>query len=300
MKRIALLLAATAFSAPALAADIVYEEPMAPMAPAPVAIAPVESGWTGFYFGLQGGAGFNPSSPDRLGITTNGFGIGAASAGTGAPANSGFGAGSIGAAFGNSFSETFDSGFVGGAHVGYDLQFDRVVVGAVLDINATDIQMRQEAFSNTPAFYTATRDLDYLATARLRAGYLVTPSVLAYATGGAAYGDVSYSFTTDSPAATGNARSGAAALATTSFVDNEDWGYSVGGGMEVKIVDNLSFGAEYLYTNLGSGDSFTRFEGGPFDGAAGAARAPGNSTDFTSGGDFDFHTVTAKLSYRFN
>ncbi|MFD2236399.1 outer membrane protein [Aureimonas populi] len=278
MKRIALLLAATAFSAPAFAADVIYDEPAAP-----VVLAPVESGWTGLYLGLQGGGAFNPSSPDRQGIFTS-FGDTVAN----------FPAGSISGAFGNNFDSSFDSGFVGGAHVGYDVQFDRFVVGGILDINATDIAMSQSSFSNTPAFYTIERDLDYVATARLRAGYLITPTVLAYATGGAAYGEVGYSFTTDSPAAT-------PANPAVVFKDEDHWGYSVGGGMELKITENLSFGTEYLYTNMGGGDSVTRLNGGPFDGnAAPGVTVDGEFTDFTSPGDFDFHTITAKLSYRFN
>jgi outer membrane immunogenic protein len=63
----------------------------------------------------------------------------------------------------------------------------------------------------------------------------------------------------------------------------------------VKITDNVSFGAEYLYTNLGNGDSAATFTTGPFTGGV-----AGGTTDFSTNDDFDFHTVTAKLSYRFN
>lgn len=299
MKRIALLLAATAFTAPAFAADVVYEEPMAP-APMPMAIAPVESGWSGFYLGVQAGGAFNPDEPDFLGLESS-FGNNTAVPGLTAGANSGFAANTIGAAFGNSFGSSFDSGFIGGAHAGYDFQFDRVVVGALVDINGMDISVRQGAFSNTPAFYVAERSLDYLATARLRAGYLITPMALAYVTGGLAYGEVDYSFSTDSPVVTGNGRSNATARGASVFDDEDEFGYSVGGGMEVKVTNNLSFGAEYLYTNLGGGDSFTSLDGGPFDGnASNGAGTTGGSTNFVSDGDFDFHTITAKLSYRFN
>jgi outer membrane immunogenic protein len=281
MKRIAILLAATAFSAPALAADVIYEEPMAPMA-----IAPVASGWTGVYIGLQAGGAFNPSSPDDQGIFAS---FGNDTAFPGFP-------GGIAGAFGNSFDSSFDSGFVGGAHIGYDYQINDFVVGAILDINAMDIAVNQNSFSNTPAFYEAERSLDYLATARLRAGYLITPMALAYVTGGLAYGEVDYGFSTNSPAVVG-----AAGRPANVYEGEDDWGYSVGGGMEVKLTENLSFGAEYLYTNLGGGDSLTVLDGGPFDGVTtNGANANGEFTAFTSPGDFDFHTVTAKLSYRFN
>lgn len=295
MKRFALLLAAgAAFVSPALAADVVYEEP-----PAPAAVIETVPTWTGLYIGLQGGGAFNPSDPDSLDLSST-FGTNTVVPGLTAPANNGFGAGTIGSAFGDNFESAFDSSFIGGAHIGYDYQMDQFVVGAILDINALDISQTQSAFSNTPAFYRAERDLDFLATARLRAGYTVTDSALAYVTGGLAYGEVDYSFSTDSPAVAGNARSTAAARSAQVFEDEDDFGYTVGGGMEVKVTDNVSFGAEYLYTNLG-GDSFTRLDGGPFDGtSANGGATTGGSTDFSSDEDFDFHTVTAKISYRFN
>ncbi len=274
MKTLALLLGTVAslgLASQALAADVVYEEPAAP-----VALAPVVN-WTGLYLGVQAGGAFNPSNGDNLGIVPNFGGAGAAF---------------LTNAFGSSFSSQFDSSFIGGAHIGYDYQAGNFVIGVLADINALDVTQSNSAFSNTPALYTAERSLDYLVTGRLRAGALVTDSALLYATGGFAYGEVDYGFRTNSPAVT-------AAFPALVREDEDDWGYTVGGGMEVKVTQNISFGAEYLYTNLGGGDSFTRLNGGPFDGS-GAAVIPGQFTDFRSTGDLDFHTVTAKLSYRFN
>jgi outer membrane immunogenic protein len=275
MKRISLVLATMSLGvAPVLAADVVYDEP-----PAPMAMAAPAASWTGLYIGVQAGGAFNPENPDNLSLRTNGF--------TGPIIGNGVDA------FGSNFDSSFDSSFIGGAHLGYDYQMGSVVLGAILDINALDVSQTASAFSNTPAFYTAERSLDYLATARLRVGYTVTPSTLAYVTGGLAYGEVDYGFSTDSPAVRGV---NPAAILND---DEDEFGFTVGAGMEVLITENVSFGAEYLYTNLGGGDSFARLSGGPFDGS-GAAVIAGNSTDFVSGGDFDFHTVTAKLSYRFN
>ena len=262
--------AVTAFAGHAFAADVIYD---APPAPAPIAMAPVSSGWTGLYVGIQGGGAFNPSDPDDVNLQTNGFA---------------FSGSAIETAFGDNFDSSFESSFAGGAHIGYDYQMGNIVLGAVADINALDISETTSGFSSTPAFYTGTRSLDYLATARLRAGYLVTPTTLAYATGGLAYGKVDYGFSTNSPAVA------APNLAAIVNEDEDDFGYTVGAGMEVMFTDSLSFGAEYLYTNLGGGDSFTRLSGGPFGGGV------GGSTDFESQGDFDFHTVTAKISYKFN
>ena len=126
--------------------------------------------------------------------------------------------------------------------------------------------------------------LDYFATGRLRAGYLVTPTTLAYATGGVAYGDVSYRFSADSaPFATAAA-----------FSDSNDrWGYTVGGGLDFLVADNISIGVEYLYTDLGKSDTKVKYT------PAGSSIAT-ESLTATSGNSLDFHTVWAKASYRFN
>ncbi|MBB3950913.1 outer membrane protein [Aureimonas jatrophae] len=295
MQRLLLALGlSAAFVTPVLAADVVYEEPAAPIA---IEAAPT---WTGLYLGIQGGGAFQPDEGDGLVIAPS-FGANTAVPGLTAAANNGFAANTIGAAFGNSFSSEFDSSFIGGAHIGYDYQAGNFVIGVLADINAVDIKRRDSAFSNTPAFYTAERSLDYLATGRLRAGYLLTPTALAYATGGIAYGEVDYGFSTDSPAVAGNGRSTATARPGALFDAGNEIGYSVGGGVEVKITQNISFGAEYLYTDLGDRNLVARLDGGPFDGnASNGAGSTGGFTDFGTTDTFDFHTVTAKLSYRFN
>ncbi|KQT85957.1 outer membrane beta-barrel protein [Aurantimonas sp. Leaf443] len=300
MSRIALLLAALAggtLAAPAFAADVVYE---AAPAPAPMAMVdePAPTGWSGFYLGVQGGGAFNPDSPEDLTLGSS-FGNSTTVPGLTAGQNSGFPANTLGAAFGDNFESDFESSFLGGVHAGYDYQMGNLVLGVLADINALDVKQSFSADSNTPAFYRTERSLDYLATGRVRVGYTVTPMALAYVTGGVAYGEIDYGFSTDSPAVSGNARSNAAARAARVNEDEDEFGYTIGGGMEVKLTQNVSFGAEYLYTNLGSGDSSTTLDGGPFDGNN-TTFVSGQSTTFKSDSDFDFHTVTAKLTYRFN
>lgn len=113
MNRFALLLASTAFVTPALAADVVYEEPAAPV----VALAPAYS-WTGFYIGGQAGVAFNRDAGDVR--YTPGTGVFSSTAFTGGSDNSD------------------DAAFIGGVHVGYDYQINNFIVGAVADINYID------------------------------------------------------------------------------------------------------------------------------------------------------------------
>ncbi|NDV88823.1 outer membrane beta-barrel protein [Aurantimonas aggregata] len=170
-----------------------------------------------------------------------------------------------------------DDGFVGGVHVGYDQEFGSVgsstlVLGVVGDISYVDIE-RSFGFTNGVDTVSAQQELDYLATLRLRAG-LAFGSILAYATGGLAVGEVDTTI---------NMFGDAASESDTRL------GYSVGGGLDFLVTENLSLGVEYLYTDLGS-DDFSRS----------TLLTDGRQLDFSSDKDFDFHTVWAKASFRFN
>lgn len=57
---------------------------------------------------------------------------------------------------------------------------------------------------------------------------------------------------------------------------------------------NISLGAEYLYTNLGGNDFRANLAGAGGGGPFGAG-----TTGFGTSDDFDLHTVRVKLSYRF-
>lgn len=276
MKRILLGLAATFAASSAMAADVIYNEP----APMPMDVVSNVS-WAGFYAGIQAGYGFGSTGQVQLDPFTFGPLITAFSPGAPGDPVTGFN--------GNG---DFDDGFVGGVHVGYDWQAGNIVYGAILDINYTDIGDEQRAFSRSPAEYVISRDLDYLATLRGRLGYAFNENFLGYVTGGVAYGDVDFSYRQ-------GALSPATTVATSGGQDN-DFGYTVGGGIEARVTQNWSVGLEYLYTDLGGNDFQANLQGGPFGGAGGAAGSNAGGTNLTgTDGDFDFHTITAKISYRF-
>lgn len=246
------LLGATA----ANAADVIVDAPMS----APQPVVSQSHDWSGVYFGGQAGGIFSGGTNSLL-VDNNADGL--------------FNQPSDGIDF---FSNSSDDGFAGGVHIGYDAQFGSVVIGAIADVSYTD-------FSETRSFTTLlgnttsiTRDIDMLATARVRAGLALDP-VLIYGTGGLAYADVEQNY---NPAIV-------AGLTPRSSADEDKFGYAVGGGAEFRATDNISFGAEYLYTNLGSDDSHAELVD-----AGGIVRATGHLDD-----DVDFHTVWAKVSYRF-
>ncbi|MAY64145.1 MAG: hypothetical protein CML29_18225 [Rhizobiales bacterium] len=76
-----------------------------------------------------------------------------------------------------------DSQIFGGVYVGYDWQNENSVVGAIVDFDYVDM-----ASSGKAELTNYTYDVDWVATARMRAGYTFTPDSLLYLTGGVAAG----------------------------------------------------------------------------------------------------------------
>ncbi len=276
MKKLAILLPALMLPGAASAADMVMSAP----AMQPTMNLPAVVDWSGFYAGIQAGYGFGSTGQIQLSPFTFGNLITAFTP-AGAPSGSSFNG-----------DGSFSDGFIGGAHIGYDSQAGNLVYGALLDLSYVDLSDEQRAFSRSPAPYIITRDLDFLATLRGRVGYTFGENFLGYVTGGLAYGDVDFSY-----------RQGALSPATTistSGGQNNNFGYTVGGGVEARLTQNWSFGVEYLYTNLGGNDFAVNLQGGPFGGTGGQPGSNADGTNLTgTDRNFDFHTISAKISYRF-
>ena len=213
-----ILLAALSSSA-ALGADL----PVAPPPPPP----PVFT-WTGFYLGANLGFG-----GDRFVYPFSAAAVGGD------------------AAFTGSFSIT-SSGIIGGGQVGYNWEFpNNFLLGFETDFDGAAIRGKITAdvgggTGGGPLGVAAEvgSRINYIGTVRARAGY-AWDRFLVYATGGFAYGQVNSS----AQAAVGAGGGGGAISAseTSSRV-----GWTVGGGFEYAITQNLTVKTEYLYVNLGT------------------------------------------------
>ncbi|WP_336738902.1 outer membrane protein [Aureimonas altamirensis] len=140
-----------ALTAPALAADVVFEEPAAPVA----AVAPIAHDWTGFSVGVFGG-----------GATGDAKFSGTVSS-SGQSESDG--------------SKMDADGLLGGVQIGYDQQFGKAVLGARASIAATNIE------SDKVEDTDFTSKLTYLGTIGARAGVSVE-KFLPYVHGGLAFG----------------------------------------------------------------------------------------------------------------
>lgn len=207
-------------------------------------------------------------------------------------------------------ANAFSSGFCGGAangrtpiegcrgdkdgleyniRAGYDIQQGNIVYGVVLEGGKNEARDSVSAFSTTPAFYYFTRELDYTLGARARVGY-AKRGALFYATGGVAYAKIENEFETSNTA--------------NSFTDNgsgtNSWGYSYGGGAEVKIASNLSLGLEYLYTNYVDDDYAVRVGPGTAPVTNPFRIVNPSGTDMRRGdSDFDMHNIRLTAAFRF-
>jgi opacity protein-like surface antigen len=216
---------------------------------------PATLDWTGFYVGANGGYG-----GDRADAVVN-----LASA---LPVAS------------STQTQNHTSGFIAGGQLGYNRQLsNHVVVGLETDAQWSGVKASHQA-SNGPGAFTLTdisNGLDWFGTTRARLGW-ASGSTLTYVTGGVAYGDVS---------AQGSQISGGlfSGSATQTKV-----GWTIGGGVEYALNQNLSLKAEYLYIDFG--------------GVAGAAYglAPSPVPPFIgsfSTGNFTANVTRIGLNWRF-
>jgi len=199
-----------------------------PYTKAPVIAAPIYD-WTGFYIG--GNIGYSwGRSQDTISLAN--------------------GAGTI------LFSDTASrnmNGVVGGGQIGYNWQMQSWLWGLEADIQGSGQKASRDFICPTgvctPNFgviavfpgpavpVTLTQKLDWFGTVRGRVGVLASPTVLLYATGGLAYGDVQTSATI-------------AGLGITSS-SNTKVGWTVGAGIEGAIGGNWTAKLEYLYMDIG-------------------------------------------------
>jgi outer membrane immunogenic protein len=274
-------------SGAALAADL----PSIKAAPVP----PPNLTWNGFYAGLNAGGGFGGTSVSTFGVpyttwaqandqshsappyfipaslpwsnTLSGFAL--ASSG-----NSGFA----------------QSGVIGGLQVGYNYQVsNNIVLGVETDFQGASISgnkgimglgqdtLKTVMFAN-PAGYADTAlstnvssSIDWLGTVRGRIGYLVSPALMLYGTGGFTYAGVSTNIQsyglTDYKGRNPNTRAveqaGFAMAAGAGSSSSVSLGWNAGGGFEYMVNQNWSVKAEAIYYSLGGINTASAVIGGP-------------------------------------
>jgi outer membrane immunogenic protein len=154
----------------------------------------------------------------------------------------------------------------------------------------------------SPSNFQASEKVEWFGTARGRIGFLPINNLLLYATGGLAYGRVSANVGLNSPTpGVGGlgfsflCNTGGGAGATNCFIGNASrtaTGGAVGGGAEYALSNNVAVKAEYLYINLGHGNSVNVVAQAVFPGTA-----PSSFTAAYS--SVDFHVVRGGVNFKF-
>jgi outer membrane immunogenic protein len=253
MKRLATAIATIALvGTPAFAADMAVKAP--PPAPAP---APT---WTGFYGGIQFGGGwsdevvnYSPNDPISAVLISGNFG--------GPPGIQ---------PMPNDYRVS-QSGAVGGFEAGYNWQAgSNWLVGLETDFSFSSIDGRasgtsflQQVAPAQTQTTTAEQSTDWYGTVRGRAGWLVTPNLLLFGTGGFAYGRVSgsanYMFG-PGPGSLLVTTPGFSLLClpnVTCFAGSSSeirTGWTAGGGAEWLLDQHWSAKIEYQFVDLGTFD----------------------------------------------
>ncbi|MDJ0277264.1 outer membrane beta-barrel protein [Sphingomonas sp. 2R-10] len=157
-----------------------------------------------------------------------------------------------------------------GGHVGYDLQFGDVVVGAVGEFGRSNIGERNAGNDRAALRQRIVRSMDWSTQGRLRAGYALGDT-LPYVTGGAAMARIDRGPATD--------RAG-------DHDRSNGWGWTAGAGLDQRVSERFSIGLLYTFTSV-TDRSRSAGERLPL-----ADVTPGDRR-------FDWHSARVRANFRF-
>lgn len=283
------MLATSSLCAPARAADMPLKAPPPP----PV----VQPSWTGFYIGGEVGYGwsdhnatFAPNDP-AFAFEFNGA--------NGFPGQQPI-VGSV---------PVNRRGAVGGFEAGYNWQVGAWVWGLETDISFAHLSGQGSGTSflqaapgaTFPQTITGQQSTDWYGTFRGRLGWLWTPNLLLFGTGGLAYGHTSesanYLFTGPAFGALLPVAGGFSFACAANFMcmqganSGVKVGWTAGGGAEWLIYRNWSVKAEYQYVDLGTQTVRA---------SAGVLAVPGTAlSSFNAVFRDEIHVVRAGINYHF-
>lgn len=251
--------------------------------------------WTGFYVGASGGAAIGrDKAAQRVVFDTNLDGTFTDTVNTAAGANAfspGFCNGRALTALPGDGCTADENGMDFGGRVGYDRQMGRVVLGALVDVGAVSLTDGVAAFSTTPAFYTFTREINYVSAVRARVG-VGNGRMLVYGTGGGAWANIDQTFTTSNGVNTFVPGKDAARAETS-------MGYQAGAGVEFRVAGGLTLTGEYLFNSFDDREQARVRSQGPAPATNPFILVNGSGTDLQPEERLTFQGVRVGLNVRF-
>jgi outer membrane immunogenic protein len=164
-----------------------------------------------------------------------------------------------------------DSSILGGGQIGYNMQFGMFVAGVEADIQAIDFERINPRLGGRNNGRNNDDEVDAFGTVRGRLGLAFFDRGLIYATGGLAW-------------KSDEGNNGGRRLGGN---DDENIGYTVGGGVEYAFTNNLSLKVEGLYVDFSDDNDRNRNRGN-------------RRVNFTGNDSREFGLVRAGLNFRFN
>jgi outer membrane immunogenic protein len=244
-----------------------------PVKAMPPVVAPVFN-WTGFYVGGNVGGAWSRdkatlSFPDALSsidpLTVN----------TGSAAVIG------------GFQEGFNWQFAPTWVWGIEADWSFTAAGRSLSQSLT-VGGAPVAFSSS----SLSTKLDWLGSARNRLGYLITPNLMLYGTGGVAWGKIDY-------AGTASLSFGFIYTANTAF-SRTAVGWTAGAGLEWMITEHWLLRGEYIFYDLSSSQNANSTNNLTFKGLCILGQCPPpQATASFSWANMSVNEVRAALSYKF-
>ncbi len=147
------------------------------------------------------------------------------------------------------------SGWIGGVLVGYNRQFDSLVLGVEADFTFGDLDSRTRLVDNISLDESATTNYDFITTIRARVGFAFDEFHI-FATGGLAIADVENRLIDTDVGVFDPA---------DSFTRNDTkLGYAVGGGVEWMFADEWAVRAEGMFLDFGKQNNRTTGSLAPF------------------------------------
>lgn len=214
--------------------------------------------WSGTHIGLYGGGAFG-TAPATTSATANG------DAAQNYPA---FDTANLGGVNAAGVEQPHPGGGTFGAEIGYDKQFGQLLVGIEADgglFSTSGTSSNTFRYADVNNIFTVSQSVstDWLTTARPRIGWVSSEDLVFYLTGGVAATNFKYNAQfSDNFAQT----HGLGAALETSAVSKTAVGWTVGTGIEVKLVGKLTLKAEYLHAEFGriTGTGVLSVNGGAF------------------------------------
>jgi outer membrane immunogenic protein len=146
------------------------------------------------------------------------------------------------------------SGGTFGLALGYNWKSGPLIYGVDSDVSVSTLK-GSSGYLGAPAGFTAETSERWLATYRVRAGYSLSQTWMAYVTGGGASAAVKITATEPG-----------AGIASESQLRS---GWTVGGGIEAGRIHSFAMKVEYLYVDLGNASFFNPPPAGFFNRAGG-------------------------------